>query len=129
VLEADLAAVLGGLARLLAPFLAAELGGPPTVEDSGWLDQSSSPLGRRLHCALARRGALPARKVGRRWLVRRADVDAYIAQPQPVQPESASPERTAEEEQEERIRALCAENGFDVLTPPPARSAKNASRR
>ena len=43
-----------------------------------WIDQTASPLGRRRHCALARRGVLKAHKDGARWLVRRKDLDAYI---------------------------------------------------
>lgn len=44
-----------------------------------WVDQTQSPLGRRTHCELARRGELGgARKVSGKWLVRRRDLDAYI---------------------------------------------------
>jgi hypothetical protein len=49
----------------------------PSPEE--WVDQHSSPLGRRAHCELARRGRLPsAHKVRGRWLVRRTDIDAFI---------------------------------------------------
>jgi hypothetical protein len=43
-----------------------------------WIDQSRSPLGRKLHCALVRDGVLPGVKVHRRVLVRRRDLDAYL---------------------------------------------------
>ena len=43
-----------------------------------WIDQASSPLGRRLHTRLWRSGRLPGRKFGRRVLVRKSDVDRYI---------------------------------------------------
>ena len=43
------------------------------------VDQSSSPLGRRRHLELVRAGALPAMRDGRRVLVRRSDIDAYLA--------------------------------------------------
>jgi hypothetical protein len=48
------------------------------VTSDDWIDQKGSPLGRRLHCEAARTGALRARKVGKTWLARRADIDAYI---------------------------------------------------
>src|SRR5262245_46482863 len=49
-------------------------------EGSGeWVDQATSPLGRRRHCALVRAGKLPACRDGRRVLVRRADIEAYLA--------------------------------------------------
>lgn len=44
-----------------------------------WVDQRTSPLGRRRHCELSKRGKLPgAHKVNGYWLVRRKDIDAYI---------------------------------------------------
>lgn len=43
-----------------------------------WIDQSRSPLGRKLHCTLVRNGVLPGVKVHRRVLVRRRDLDAYL---------------------------------------------------
>ncbi|MDX2055677.1 MAG: hypothetical protein SFV15_24960 [Polyangiaceae bacterium] len=62
------------LARLIAPYLT-ELG---QTEAELYYDQHTSPLGKRRHLNLARRGALPAHKVGRRVLVRHVDVHAYI---------------------------------------------------
>lgn len=43
-----------------------------------WVDQTTSPLGRRAHCAAVRRGDLRAHKVKGKVLVRRQDLDAYI---------------------------------------------------
>ena len=43
-----------------------------------WVDQEQSPLGRRRHLALAKSGKLPASKVGRRVLIRRSAIDAYL---------------------------------------------------
>lgn len=48
------------------------------IEEDNWIDQESSPLGRRTHCKAARSGALPARKLAGKWLARRKDIDAYI---------------------------------------------------
>jgi hypothetical protein len=50
------------------------------ARDSGddWIDQRHSPLGRKLHCAEWRAGVLPGRKVHRRVLVRRRDLDTYV---------------------------------------------------
>ena len=69
--EASAAAALRALAKILAPFIAAEMGARPANDAEEWIDQHRSPLGRRVHCAAARDGRLTARKVGRRWLVRR----------------------------------------------------------
>lgn len=49
----------------------------PTEEDD-WVDQKSSPLGRRAHLEAVRDGRLVGRKVGKRVLVRRSEVEAYI---------------------------------------------------
>lgn len=43
-----------------------------------WLDQKTSPLGREKHLRLVQQGKLPARKLGKRVLVRKADLDAYL---------------------------------------------------
>ncbi len=45
-----------------------------------WLDQNASPLGHRRHLELVRRGALAASRSGKRVLVRRSDIDAYLAE-------------------------------------------------
>lgn len=77
----ELAAALTPLLRFLAPLLRAEMA--RTAEDEQgageWLDQARSPLGRRAHCRACRTGAVKgARLVNRRWLARRADLDAFI---------------------------------------------------
>jgi excisionase family DNA binding protein len=46
---------------------------------SDWVDQYSSALGKRAHMEAVRIGELPGVKHGRRVLVRRADLDAYLA--------------------------------------------------
>ncbi|MGO9836443.1 MAG: helix-turn-helix domain-containing protein [Polyangiaceae bacterium] len=43
-----------------------------------WLDQYDSPLGKRKHLELCRKGVLPCRKNGKQRLVRRRDIDAHI---------------------------------------------------
>lgn len=43
-----------------------------------WVDQNHSPLGHRRHLELARKGTLPSKKHGRRVLVRRDDLNAYL---------------------------------------------------
>lgn len=50
-----------------------------TEDETGWVDQHSSPLGNRRHVKAIREGELPGRQLGRRWVARRADVDAYVA--------------------------------------------------
>lgn len=43
-----------------------------------WVDQYKSPLGKRRHLDLVRTGKLQGRKLGRRVLVRRVDLNAHI---------------------------------------------------
>ena len=44
-----------------------------------WVSQDESPLGRDRHMRLVRAGKLPGKKDGKRILVRRADVEQYLA--------------------------------------------------
>lgn len=44
-----------------------------------WIDQARSPLGRQKHLSLAKRGVLPASREGRKVLIRRSVIDAYLA--------------------------------------------------
>jgi hypothetical protein len=62
------------LAGLLAPYLA------QSRDDGGtaYYDQGNSPLGRRQHLDLVRRGVLLGHKAGRKVLVRRDVVDTYV---------------------------------------------------
>jgi hypothetical protein len=48
------------------------------VDDEGFFDQHDSPLGSRLHLRLARSGELVGSQLGRRVVVAKADVYAYI---------------------------------------------------
>ncbi len=50
-----------------------------TKQPSEWVSQKDSPLGSRAHRELARAGAFPSSRIGKLVLVRRADIDAYIA--------------------------------------------------
>jgi excisionase family DNA binding protein len=43
-----------------------------------WIPATASPLGRRKTLALARCGAVESCKVGRRVLIRRASLDAFL---------------------------------------------------
>lgn len=45
---------------------------------SDYVDQSSSPLGSRRHISAIRDGKLPGVQVGRRYVARAADVNAFI---------------------------------------------------
>ena len=46
---------------------------------AGFVDQSESPLGRRTHIEAVRSGKLPGKRIGRRYLVRREDLDLFVA--------------------------------------------------
>lgn len=75
-------AALAPLVELLLPALRARLASEDAAKGAAgdWLDQRTSPLGRRAHCRACASGAITdARRVGRRWLARRSDLDAYIA--------------------------------------------------
>lgn len=48
------------------------------LREDDWIDQSSSPLGRRAHLQAVRDGKLTGRKVAGRVLVRRSEMDAFI---------------------------------------------------
>lgn len=65
------------LAKVLAPLLQERLQ-PSTIVASDYYHQGDSPLGKRRHLELVRRGVLTGRKVGRRVFVLRADVRAHI---------------------------------------------------
>ena len=114
------------LAHLLAPFMAPALTrvAQNTPED-GWVDQRCSPLGRRLHCSLARRGALPARKLGRRWLVKRTVLEAYIAEHGKAAEPPASPEVSETDYDENAVRELLATCG-QHLAASSSQAAKKA---
>jgi hypothetical protein len=66
------AALLRALDVYLANFAAER------VEANEWVDQHASPLGKRAHLEAVRRGAVEGSKVGRRVLVRRADLEAFL---------------------------------------------------
>lgn len=75
-LHAALAGAMLPFLQLLAWLLA-----PQSAENEGaeWIRHDRSPLGARRTRELARRGAFPgARKVGRTWLIPRAEMDAYV---------------------------------------------------
>lgn len=67
-----------------------------------WLDQNASPLGHRRHLDLVRDGVLRGVREGRRVLVRRTDIEAYleerVVQPRPI----------AEDDVDGMIRAITA---------------------
>lgn len=48
------------------------------IEPDEWVDQTSVPISRKTYLRLVREGKLPGRKVGRRILVRRKDLEAFI---------------------------------------------------
>lgn len=115
------------LARLLAPFVAAELRRIPSDD---WVDQTTSPLDRKRHCKLAKAQAFPAHKEGRRWLARRSDIDAYIEAcgsdstpaARPLAIPATRPANDAHEG-DPSVEAALAEVGLE-LAPMPARPRK-----
>jgi hypothetical protein len=69
--------VLRSLAHALTPYLRPLLASNDASEPE-YYHQNNSPLGRRRHLALVRRGVLKGRKVGRRVLVSRDDLRAFL---------------------------------------------------
>lgn len=93
VINAAVAAIFAGVRQLVKAELQAAKG-----DGDAWISQEDSPLGRREHCRLARSGALPGRKVGKRWLVRRSELDAYIeAHGAKAKPPEAAPAKSPSE--------------------------------
>lgn len=84
-----------------------------------WVDQYNSPLGKNAHLAAVRRGALVGHRVkgSRRVLVRRAEVDMYIARHR-IQPKAKA--ESDAEQSEADINARAAE----ILARPPRPSRK-----
>ena len=88
----------------------AELAAQRSV-DVDWYDQTSSPLGKKRHLYLARAGKIPACKVGKMVLIRRADVDEYIRK-HPVRPRD---ERVATDQAESaQADQILAAYGYDL---------------
>lgn len=116
----DIARLLG---RLLAPYVAAELA---AAKGGDWVDQRNSPLGWRRHIELAREGAFPAHKEGRRWRALRCDVEAYIrSQPSGVSLDTPPLNDPAPAEDDDpEVRAVLAEVGLDLAPKPRARRAR-----
>lgn len=75
------------VARILELVEAANVQG--RTEDR-YYTQDDSPLGRQRHLRLARRGAIPAFKVGRTVYMKCGDVHAYI-EAHPVEPSCPGP--------------------------------------
>lgn len=65
------------LAKVLAPHLGEHLS-PSAHAAIGFYHQGDSPLGKRHHLDLVRRGVLAGHKTGRRVFILRDDVHAYI---------------------------------------------------
>lgn len=62
-----------------------------------WVSQTESPLGKRRHLELVRAGAFPrAKKDGKRVLVHRADIEAYLTEHPALTREQLTGELSAE---------------------------------
>ncbi len=72
----ELARLVDQLAECIATHVADKL---CAGNIAGFIDQSESPLGRRRHIEAVRTGKLPGKRVGRRYLVRREDLDLFVA--------------------------------------------------
>ncbi len=66
------ALIADAVSEMVAGFVAQAAAG------AEWVDQETSPLGRRRHLQLVRSGALPCVHERRRRLVRRSDINRYL---------------------------------------------------
>jgi hypothetical protein len=71
--------ILRSLAEALTPYLRRSLASRGESEPEYYY-QDNSPLGRRRHLSLVRQGVLRGRKVGKRVLVSRRDMTAFLEQ-------------------------------------------------
>lgn len=69
--------VLRSLAQALTPYLRQTLASSRSSEPE-YYDQNNSPLGRRRHLELVRRGVVRGRKVGKRVLVTREEMREFL---------------------------------------------------
>ena len=74
-----------------------------------WIDQTASPLGKRQHLALVKAGVLSGSRVGKRVLVRRSHIDAFIESQAVTAPKAAT---AAANDGGDTIDATLAELGF-----------------
>ena len=111
---------LSVLARALAPYLLETLRDHEAA--AGWVDVAAAlPTCKRALWRACRRGELPARRLKRRWLARRSDLDAWIEShptgtappprvvtPRPTPPQGTplSPARQHEKEMEALYKQL-----------------------
>jgi hypothetical protein len=105
--------VLSLLARALAPYLVETLRDHEAA--SGWVDVAAAlPTCKRALWRACRRGELPARRLKRRWLARRSDLDTWIeahptgttppprfAPPKPIPPSREKPLSPAQQHEKE----------------------------
>jgi hypothetical protein len=78
---------------------------------SGYVDQAASPLGRRRHIEAIRSGALRGLRLGRRYLARGEDVDAFIASSQ-KSPEAPTAKTPLSASSADEVDALAADLGL-----------------
>lgn len=76
--HAAIADVIDAQIKILAA-AAAALRGDASDEQSKYLDQRTSPLSARVFLTLARRGAFPTKRVGKRVLVERDVFERWLA--------------------------------------------------
>jgi hypothetical protein len=118
--------VLNVLARALAPYLVETLRDQEAA--AGWVDVAAAlPTCKRALWRACRRGELPARRLKRRWLARRSDLDTWIEShptgtapgPRFVVREPAPPKEkplSAAQQHEKEMDALRKQLGLRRLT-------------
>jgi excisionase family DNA binding protein len=121
----------GALKRAAAETRACN-GPPASVEASSWYDQDTVPIARRAYLDLCRQGELRSRKVGKKVLVRRADLDTWIEThggPE-RRPAEAPPPAPAEPSVDDLLRSagIVLRNSAGKGTPPTGGHPPNRRR-
>jgi excisionase family DNA binding protein len=119
---APLLAALAGILRdelksIVSNALVEHLGG---MDRDQWLDPRSTALGYRGCLRLIATGQLPASRVGKRFLVRRSDVDRYI-ESQRITPRKPAEHGEPADEAEDIITRELNAGRLRIVRPPPDR--------
>jgi excisionase family DNA binding protein len=109
------------LQRLIAEAVRAATSRPASADE--WVDARTSGLGRRTFLRLVREGEFPASKRGKAYVVRRADVDAYLERqriaPPPTPSPPPEPPRAPDGAPFDPIAAALAEGRLRIVKKPP----------
>lgn len=76
------------------------------TEGDDWVSQKDSPLGKAKHLELARDGKLPSTKEGRLVMIKRSDIDAYLASKRQKRPVKITDSEAEERDVQDALAQL-----------------------